>query len=79
LGEEGVIEIFLAIGAILLVGWIIQTLVSTAKKSGSMESALEQARKAQEKLKDATDAGIASSNHSDTHDGLLEDDGNKRD
>lgn len=73
------IEILLAIGAILLIGWIIQTLVSTAKKSGSMESSLEQARKAQEKLKDATDAGIASSNNSDTHDGLLEDDGNKRD
>ena len=73
------IEIFLAIGAILLVGWIIQTLVSTAKKSGSMESSLEQARKTQEKLKDATDAGIASCKRSDTDGGLLEDDGNKRD
>ena len=73
------IEIFLAIGATLLVGWIISTLVSTAKKSGSMESSLEQARKAQEKLKDATDAGIASCKRSDTYGGLLEDDGNKRD
>ena len=73
------IEIFLAIGAILLIGWIIQTLVSTAKKSGSMESSLEQARKAQEKLKDATDAGIAARKRDDVYGGLLEDDGNKRD
>jgi len=44
-----------------------------------MESSLEQARKAQEKLKDATDAGIASCRRSDTDGGLLEDDGNRRD
>ena len=73
------IEISLAIGATLLVGWIIHTLVSTAKKSGSVESSLEQARRAQEKLKDATDAGIAARKRSDTYGGLLEDDGNKRD
>ena len=49
------------------------------KKSGSMESSLEQARKAQEKLKDATDAGIAARKRDDVSGGLLEDDGNKRD
>ena len=73
------IEIFLAIGAILLIGWIIQTLVSTAKKSGSMESSLEQARKAQEKLKDATDAGIAARKRDDVYGGLRDRDSNSRD
>ena len=72
-----ILEIAIVAGAVLLVGWIIHTLVSTAKKSGESESKVDQALESQKRLKNATDAGIAARN--DVFGGLRDRDSNSRD
>ena len=80
LGEKGkVIPLAIGIAAVVLVGWIIQTLVSTARREGESKREVDQAREAQRKLYEATKADIDSRKRNDTYGGLLEDDGHKRD
>lgn len=73
------IQIAIGVGAIILFGWLVQTLINIAKKDGASQREIDQSREAQRKLHEATKADIDSRKRNESDGGLLEDDGHRRD